>query len=208
MHSSLVCLRFTYTLQHHLPRVIALGNDAGQLVAFHDENGADALFGQQPDAIQDGCVGRNGVNPACLGFKKLRNGFHRPSFVPCNGHTGKIAQTGTATHPVFGCQLTHFQSCAVSICVGIFKEKKMGRILWAIGLFVALAGRALAVGSLADFTVYDRTERKNLPIQWHDGKAWVIGKPGRRRPAGGAVRGRRQRCHRRDRIGRAERLRH
>lgn len=54
----------------------------------------------------------------------------------------------------------------------------MGRILWVFGLFVALAGRALAVGSLAEFTVYDRTEHKNLHIYWQDGKAWVIGRPG------------------------------
>ena len=54
----------------------------------------------------------------------------------------------------------------------------MSRILWTIALFIALAGRALAVGSLAEFTVYDRTERKSLPVYWHDGKAWVMGKPG------------------------------
>jgi len=45
-------------------------------------------------------------------------------------------------------------------------------------LALATAAPALAVGSLADLTVYDRTEGKRLPVYWHQGRAYVVGKPG------------------------------
>jgi len=46
-------------------------------------------------------------------------------------------------------------------------------------LLLALAStRAAAVGGLADLTVYDRQEGRPLQIYWHDGRAWVVGKPG------------------------------
>jgi hypothetical protein len=45
-------------------------------------------------------------------------------------------------------------------------------------LAVATAAPAAAVGSLADLTVYDRTEGKRLPVYWHQGRAYVVGKPG------------------------------
>lgn len=38
--------------------------------------------------------------------------------------------------------------------------------------------RAVAVGSLADVTVFDRSEGRVLPVVWHDGRAYVVGKPG------------------------------
>jgi hypothetical protein len=37
---------------------------------------------------------------------------------------------------------------------------------------------ATAVGGLADLTVYDRNEGRPLPVYWHEGRAWVVGKPG------------------------------
>src|SRR3970040_242104 len=40
------------------------------------------------------------------------------------------------------------------------------------------AGRALAHGGLADVSGYDRTEGKRLQIHWHEGRAYVAGKPG------------------------------
>lgn len=40
------------------------------------------------------------------------------------------------------------------------------------------AGKALAHGGLADLSVYDRTERKQLQVYWHEGRAYMVGKPG------------------------------
>jgi hypothetical protein len=41
-----------------------------------------------------------------------------------------------------------------------------------------LAGKALAHGGLADLSVYDRTEGKPLQVYRHEGRAYVVGKPG------------------------------
>jgi len=46
------------------------------------------------------------------------------------------------------------------------------------GLAVICSGEASALGGLADFTVYDRTEARRLPVYWHQGRAYVAGKPG------------------------------
>jgi len=46
------------------------------------------------------------------------------------------------------------------------------------GLAVICSGEALALGGLADLTVYDRTEARRLPVYWHQGRAYVVGKPG------------------------------
>jgi hypothetical protein len=46
---------------------------------------------------------------------------------------------------------------------------------------VALAASALsahALGSLADVTVYDRATNRTLPVYWHEGRAYVVGRPG------------------------------
>ena len=45
-------------------------------------------------------------------------------------------------------------------------------------LAIAIAAPAGAVGSLADLTVYDRTEGRRLQAYWHQGRAYVVGKPG------------------------------
>lgn len=45
-------------------------------------------------------------------------------------------------------------------------------------LLAACATQAVAAGSLADITVFDRSEGRQLPVYWHEGKAWVAGKPG------------------------------
>jgi hypothetical protein len=60
-------------------------------------------------------------------------------------------------------------------------------------------------GGLADLSVYDRNEGRSLPVYWHEGRAWVVGKPGNeyqlnaqppgRGAARGAVGGRRQCDH-------------
>ena len=46
------------------------------------------------------------------------------------------------------------------------------------GLAVICSGETLALGGLADLTVYDRTEARRLPVYWHQGRAYVAGKPG------------------------------
>ena len=38
--------------------------------------------------------------------------------------------------------------------------------------------RAAAVGSLADVTVFDRSDGRALPVTWHEGRAYVVGRPG------------------------------
>jgi len=54
--------------------------------------------------------------------------------------------------------------------------KWMKRFL-AVLLASASAG-AGAVGSLADLGLYDRSEGRTLPVHWHGGRAYVVGKPG------------------------------
>jgi hypothetical protein len=38
--------------------------------------------------------------------------------------------------------------------------------------------QALAVGSVADVTIYDRAENRTLPVHYHAGRYYVVGKPG------------------------------
>jgi hypothetical protein len=45
-------------------------------------------------------------------------------------------------------------------------------------LLAAFSAGAAAVGGLTELTVYDRSEGRNLPVYWHEGRAWVVGKPG------------------------------
>ena len=82
-------------------------------------------------------------------------------------------------------------------------------------LLAAFSAGAAAVGGLADLTVYDRSEGRSLPVYWHEGRAWVVGKPGneyrcacataRARTCSAVHVGRRrQRDHRRDRRRRSK----
>src|SRR5688572_20410804 len=54
----------------------------------------------------------------------------------------------------------------------------MQRLRTAIAVTLLAAGQALAHGGLADVSVYDRTEGRRLPVHWHEGRAYVAGKPG------------------------------
>ena len=54
----------------------------------------------------------------------------------------------------------------------------MKRLRTAIAVALLAAGQALAHGGLADVSVYDRTEGRRLPVYWHEGRAYVAGKPG------------------------------
>ena len=48
-----------------------------------------------------------------------------------------------------------------------------------IAIFVlACSTQACATGSIADLTVYDRTEGRPLQVYWHEGRAYIAGKPG------------------------------
>src|SRR4249920_3309134 len=51
------------------------------------------------------------------------------------------------------------------------------RIL-AAAVLAATSLAAGAVGNLADVSIYDRATGRTLPVQWHDGKYYVVGKPG------------------------------
>lgn len=45
-------------------------------------------------------------------------------------------------------------------------------------LALALSTHVLAHGRLADVSVYDRNDRRPLPVYWHEGQAYVVGRPG------------------------------
>jgi hypothetical protein len=58
------------------------------------------------------------------------------------------------------------------------KGKKVNArsVMALIGLLCAAEVRAH--GGLVDLSVYDRTEGRRLAVHWHEGRAYVIGKPG------------------------------
>jgi len=45
-------------------------------------------------------------------------------------------------------------------------------------LLATAATQAPAVGRLADLSIYDRNAGQQLPVYWHEGRAWIAGKPG------------------------------
>ena len=45
-------------------------------------------------------------------------------------------------------------------------------------LLAAHAAAAAAVGGIAEVAVFDRSEGRQLPVYWHEGRAWVVGRPG------------------------------
>lgn len=45
-------------------------------------------------------------------------------------------------------------------------------------LLAAVSAQAAAIGSLADVTVFDRSQGRQLPVHWHEGRAYVVGHPG------------------------------
>lgn len=54
---------------------------------------------------------------------------------------------------------------------------KLKKLICA-GLLAVAAAQAGAAGSFADVSIYDRSEGRRLPVYWHEGRAWVVGKPG------------------------------
>jgi hypothetical protein len=47
-----------------------------------------------------------------------------------------------------------------------------------VALLMLCAGEAGAVGGIADVSVHDRAENRNLPVYFHDGRYYVAGQPG------------------------------
>ena len=55
----------------------------------------------------------------------------------------------------------------------------MKLIKWVgAALLTGCATQAAAVGSFADVSVFDRSDGRRLPVYYHEGRAWVVGKPG------------------------------
>ena len=52
------------------------------------------------------------------------------------------------------------------------------RLIGAVALWGVLCGTAGAVGNMADVTVHDRAENRVLPVYQHEGRYYVVGKPG------------------------------
>jgi len=53
-----------------------------------------------------------------------------------------------------------------------------GTLIAALALCGALCGTAEAVGNLADVAVFDRSENRALSVYQHEGRYYVVGKPG------------------------------
>ena len=45
-------------------------------------------------------------------------------------------------------------------------------------LIAAFSTHAAAVGGLGDVSLFDRSDGRQLPVYWHEGRAYVAGKPG------------------------------
>jgi hypothetical protein len=57
-------------------------------------------------------------------------------------------------------------------------EKIVKKALIAAVLLWGIAGSALAVGNIVDVSVYDRAENRTLPVYYHEGRYYVVGRPG------------------------------
>lgn len=55
--------------------------------------------------------------------------------------------------------------------------KILSKIIY-LSIMTGFASSAGAIGSLADVTVYDRVEQRALPLYQHNGRYYVVGKPG------------------------------
>src|SRR6185436_13919430 len=56
-------------------------------------------------------------------------------------------------------------------------ERESMKTLLAVVALVTSAC-AQAHGGMVDLSVYDRTEGRWLTVYWHEGRAWIAGKPG------------------------------
>lgn len=58
------------------------------------------------------------------------------------------------------------------------ERHKMKAAIAMLAMALLAAGGAAAHGRLADLSVHDRTEGRRLVVHWHEGRAYVVGKPG------------------------------
>ena len=54
----------------------------------------------------------------------------------------------------------------------------MKKALFAAILMFGGAAQGLAVGNVSDVTIHDRAENRTLPVYYHEGRYYVVGKPG------------------------------
>ena len=54
----------------------------------------------------------------------------------------------------------------------------MKKFLIAAILAFSWAAPACAIGAIADITIYDRAENRALPVYAHEGRYYVVGRPG------------------------------
>src|SRR3954471_2060744 len=55
---------------------------------------------------------------------------------------------------------------------------KMKPVHMLLAVLLLFCANARAHGGLADLSVFDRTEGRRLQLYWHEGRAYVAGKPG------------------------------
>jgi hypothetical protein len=55
---------------------------------------------------------------------------------------------------------------------------KLSNKIIYLSVLAGFSGAAGAIGNIADITVYDRVENRTLPIHHHNGRYYVVGKPG------------------------------
>lgn len=56
--------------------------------------------------------------------------------------------------------------------------KRFALVVATVGLALALPACAGGAGSLARITVIDRSDNRELPVHWKDGRAYIAGQPG------------------------------
>ena len=61
--------------------------------------------------------------------------------------------------------------------IGSIKENTMKRII-ASAVLILASSQVFAIGNLADISVVDRHQQRTLRVYWHEGRAYVEGKPG------------------------------
>src|SRR5688500_14776858 len=54
----------------------------------------------------------------------------------------------------------------------------LAALLAAVFAGTLFAGSALVIGGAADIRIFDRSAGRQLPVYWHEGKAYVVGQPG------------------------------
>src|SRR6185436_10779140 len=91
-----------------------------------------------------------------------------------HGHAGRSAPAAWCTRPKKGFD-PFMRFLRLSAC----SPNRRSEMKCLLAMLLALASaHAAAVGGMADLTVYDRQEGRPLQVYWHEGRAWVVGRPG------------------------------